>query len=329
MNSLTIRQVINASFFLLFVQGIAEAHECDAILEQGVKNTYEELRTGDFRSSFSSAYCNKSSQNSGSTSGTSAGGQYEVYKFDFSQSGSDNKSSRSENCGNSSSSLQDDKYLRALQTVVDKNIVDAWSNCRSNMAGVLINGELNGKDIFVTYVFRSAGAVTQAKVDTVPDIRGATCNDAVKLGTVINTGGRIQTCTRTGDGPVSIAINTDYMPARFFIPAVIHPKPKPAEPVQTPQQALEEKCKNWKGPGVPIDCAGGNSPPIASSPPGMGPAPQGYRWCVLDSQFNHQPGAQSYCFTTAAAGTCRCSAPPPGYPANGKPEMYGRTFTGQ
>lgn len=328
MGILSIRKVIKVGSALLVIQGIAEAHECDAILEQGVRNTYQELRTGDFRSSFSSAYCNKSSQSSGSTSGTAAGGSYGLYSFDFAQSGSDNSASRNENCGNSSSSLQDDKYLRALQSVADKNIVDAWSACRSSASGVLLNGELNGKDIFLTYVFRSAGSVTQAIVEGEPYISGAKCSDAVKDGTVINTGGRIQTCTRTGDGPVSIAINTNYQPARFFIPAVVPPKPKPVEPINK-QQALEEKCRNWKGPGVPTDCPGGNNPSIASSPPGMGPAPQGYRWCVLDSRFHPQPGVQSYCFTTDGAGTCRCSAPPPGYPVNGKPDMYGRTFTGQ
>jgi hypothetical protein len=124
MKLLTMQQVIKVSSFLSLVQGIAEAHECDAILEQGVRNTYQELRTGDFRSSFSSAYCNKSSQSSGSTSGTNAGGAYGVYSFEFGQSGSDNSASRNENCGNSSSSLQDDKYLRALQSVADKNIVN-------------------------------------------------------------------------------------------------------------------------------------------------------------------------------------------------------------
>ena len=58
----------------LSAAGSAAAHECDAILASGVRNTYQSLQRGDFRNNFSSTYCNELGWETGQTSGTSAGG---------------------------------------------------------------------------------------------------------------------------------------------------------------------------------------------------------------------------------------------------------------
>jgi hypothetical protein len=288
--------------FFLLSRGLASASDCDAILQQGIRNTFQEVRTGDFRTAFQSAYCNKASADTGSSSGTSAGGSYAGYGLNFGSNSSDTSQSRAENCGSNASSLSDDKYLKAMQSVADKNIVDAWSTCKSTTFGVMINGELNGNDLLITYIFRSAGAVNQAIVDGNPSISGAKCDNAVRDQTVINTGGRIQTCTRTGDGPVSIAINTNFQPARFFIPAVV--KPVSGQP----GSGLSDFCKNWKGPGIPTQCLGNRFLP------GVGVAPEGYTWCVLDRKFSADPAVQTYCYAREQSGSCHCAKVPPGYP---------------
>ena len=288
--------------FFLLGRGVASANDCDAILQQGIRNTFQELRTGDFRTTFRSAYCNKASANSRSSSGMDAGGSYAGFGLNFGSNSSDTNQSRAENCGDNASSMSDDKYVKAMQSVADKNIVDAWSACKTNAFGVIINGELNGNDLLITYIFRSAGSVNQAVVEGNPTISGATCNNTVQDGTVINTGGRIQTCTRIGDGPVSIAINTNFQPARFFIPAVLKSGSGQSA------SGLSEFCKNWKGPGVPVQCLGNRNLP------GVGVAPEGYTWCVLDRKYSADPAVQTYCFAREQSGSCHCATVPPGYP---------------
>lgn len=56
---------------LLFSATAVSAHDCDAVLSQGIRNTYQELRTSDIRSAFAQSYCSKTSNTTGRTSGTS------------------------------------------------------------------------------------------------------------------------------------------------------------------------------------------------------------------------------------------------------------------
>lgn len=288
----------------LLVSFAAMAGECDAILQQGLRNTFQELRTGEFKSSFESSYCNKAASSSSTGSGIDAGGSYGGFGLNFGSNNSDTAETRNENCGSSGSDLSDQKFLRAMQSVADKNIVDAWSTCVSSQYGVMIIGELNGDDLLVTYRFRSAGAVSSTVVDGDPYISGAECNDSVKAGTVIDTGGRIQVCTRTGKGPISIAINTSFQPARFFVPA-IEEKKAPA-PVP-PRPAFPDPCKRNDAP-IPLSCFGNRYLP------GVGVAPEGYTWCILEPQFSPEPGVQGYCFSKETEGRCYCAKTPPGYP---------------
>lgn len=283
----------------------AMAHECDVILEQGIRNTFQELRTNDFRQAFSSAYCNKVHTSKSSSSGGSAGGSYGLYSLDFSSNSKDSKSSRIENCGDSAALVSEASYLKAMQLVADKNIVDAWSSCRNSAYGVMITGEINGDDLIVTYVFRSAGAVSHAVVDGDPEIRNATCNAAVKDKTVINTGGRIQYCTRKNDGPITIAINTNFQPARFFVPAV-------EKKASLPEKTVDN---------IPQRLPGCNKREL----PGVGVAPPGYTWCILDKKFNNPPNVQGYCFAKEESGRCHCATVPPGYPQPSR-ESYGVVY---
>lgn len=288
----------------------AQDNDCDVILKQGLRNTYKELRTGDFRQTFTSAYCNRTSENRGSSSGLEGGGSFDGFGLDFGTSSSDQDNKQASLCGNSGSSMSDGNFVEAMKSVADDHIVDAWLACKRLDYGVLIKGELNGDDLLLTYVFRAAGAISQAKVEGDPYISGAKCNDTVKDGTVINTGGRIQVCKRTGDGPVSVAINTNFQPARFFIPQVPKPVKRP-EPAPVPAGPFNGSGTPTTGPfaGQHVETI-----PRNRLLPGVGIAPAGYTWCVLDPSCWADPGVQSYCFSKEQSGWCHCAKVPPGMP---------------
>jgi hypothetical protein len=193
--------------------------ECDAILKDGTRNTFQELRTGDLRTAFENAYCGRNSNSRGSSSGTSVGGSYAGYGLNFGQNSSDTAESRAENCGSSSGSMSDAKFQSAMTSVVDAKIVEAWQACVTQSVGVFILGTLNGDTVALTYKFKTAGSVTQATVNGDPTVVGMQCDHAVKDGTVINTGGMIQVCQRSGNGAVTVSVNTNFAPALFTIPA--------------------------------------------------------------------------------------------------------------
>ena len=81
-------------------------------------------------------------------------------------------------------------------------------------------------------------------------------------------------------------------------------------------------CKTWTGPGIPFACLG------KRNLPGIGIAPEGYTWCILDARFNNPPNVQSYCFARENAGRCQCEKVAPGYPLPTL-QMYGRVYEGR
>jgi len=292
--------------FVAFQCNVSWSQDCDAVLKDGVFNSFQELRSGDLKNAFQNAYCNKQGNSSGSSSGTSVGASYAGFGLDFGHNSNDTSQSRNENCGNGSGSMSDDQFVRAMQSVVDQHIVDVWLACKQAGYGITIEGRLNGDFFRLKYIFRAAGSVAQATVED-PHIEGATCDDSVKKGTVINTGGRIQNCKRTGDGPVSVTVNSNFQSAEFYIPAV------------RKEDANEDFCKNWRGPGVPVQCLSPQQRADAlelqkRTLPGVGVAPPGYTWCVLDTRFNSPPNVQGYCFSKEASGQCHCAIVPAGYP---------------
>ncbi|WP_153064611.1 hypothetical protein [Agrobacterium sp. LAD9] len=219
---------------LLTCSTAAFAGECDAILKNGVRNTYKTLQSGSFNSTFKQKYCDAySTAKSGSNSG-SAGGSYGPFSANGSVSNQRMENMSKELCSDTNSALSDERDLEILEAIADKNIVDAWSACVSSRGGLFVNGELNGKTLVIEYRMRSAGAVNLATVEGNPTVINAKCDDAVKDGTVINTGGRFQTCTRESDDPITITVNTSFESKKFFIPAFNKEEVKKVEPAVAP-----------------------------------------------------------------------------------------------
>lgn len=155
-------------------------------------------------------------------------------------------------CSDTASAQSDERDLEVLKLIADKNIVDAWSSCVGNQSGLLLTGQLNGKTLVILYKMRSAGSVNEATVEGNPTVINATCDNAVKDGTVINTGGRFQTCTRESDDPITITVNTSFESKMFFIPAFNKEEVKKVEPaVAAPAQECTLNCLLMENRGDP------------------------------------------------------------------------------
>ncbi|WP_423211827.1 hypothetical protein [Paracoccus yeei] len=216
--------------------GAAAAHECDAILSSGVRNTYQVLQDGEFRNQFSSSYCDElgSKTGSGNSGGMNVG--YKFFTFGASNNSSRNAEQFQKNCGSNSGQMSDAQFVSALQHVADQGIVQAWQQCISSTYGVMITAETASKGrLTVTYRFRAAGNVASAVVRGEPIFDGLTCNEGIKNGTVIDTGGLAQLCRRESeDDEVIIVLNTSFQPATLVIPPLVKPSevkiPPPPRP---------------------------------------------------------------------------------------------------
>ncbi|MGW6780820.1 hypothetical protein ACWF50_22695 [Brucella pseudogrignonensis] len=216
---------------------IALAGECDAILKDGVRNTYKTLQSGSFNSTFKQKFCDAYSSSKSGSNSASAGGSYGLFEANGSVSNQKMESVSKDYCSDTASGQSDERDLEVLKLIADKNIVDAWSSCTGNQTGLFVNGQLNGKTLVIQYKMRSAGAVNQATVEGNPTVINAKCDEAVKDGTVITTGGRFQTCTRESDDPTTIVVNTSFESKMFFIPAFNKDEVKKIEPAaSTPKE---------------------------------------------------------------------------------------------
>lgn len=230
------------------------ADECDAILRDGVRNSYKDLRGKDFYESFNSAYCTKESIGSAGSDGLNLGFSYEGVGFSLGQSSSDTKERRSENCGNQGRISSDRQFVDAFSTVADPMVVQAWQACKAQAIGVVIFGELNESVLTLLYKFKAAGPYSSTKVTSNLIVHGASCGDIVQPGMTIHTGGVMQVCQRFGQEPVTVVLNTEFGPARFALPR----EGKLTEfSSSTPKPRID--CARWRAegkPGTPVECLG-------------------------------------------------------------------------
>lgn len=251
---------VAAIFALLLIGGSASyaADECSAILQQGVFNTYQGLRTRNLKEGFQESFCQNTHATRGSS--TSAGLNVTIpvkgvpvgYRGDYGQTRSKIDSQGS--CKNTSVSIDDATYEDILLKVVAPEIVAAWSDCHNKAGGFFINGDLNEDVLVLEFRFRPSGAVSQTTLTADPVVYGATCaNMVVKKGTVISTGKTYQDCKRHGASAVTVIANSTFDGARFFIPAVV-PLPPPPTPPTFPD-ALVGNYQVRLGPGG--GCGGG------------------------------------------------------------------------
>jgi hypothetical protein len=230
---------------LVLTANSAWADECDTILSQGIRNTFSDLKKDNFERNFSSKYCDSSRfSNSSGHNVQAGGGQFGYWSVEGSKTDRDTQESQRKNCGEQNSLSSDSDFVTAMKSVADEGIVNAWSECRKSTFGLIIEGDLNGKELVLTYRFRAAGNVNQAKLTAPPKIKGAKCKDQLTAGQIIGTGTYLQSCERIGVQEVSVIVNSNRGGAKFFVPKVL-PKPVPS-----PEPDPAKKCGAWDGTGT-------------------------------------------------------------------------------
>jgi hypothetical protein len=201
---------------------LAHADDCDAILDQGIRNTFTQLNTNDLKTAVSNSVCNSNSWGSSGATGAGGGVKFPIngipigvnanYKNDTAQS------IKNDSCSNGSGNLSDQNYSSVLSMIADPNIVNAWSQCKAT--GLFLNGKINGDTVILEVKFRPVGPVTSATVNSTPTIFGARCdNPVINAGTKLTAASIIQACMRVGTQPITVVINTDWNAVMFYAPS--------------------------------------------------------------------------------------------------------------
>lgn len=218
------RMIAGAALWALATSTWA-ADDCSAILEQGIRNTYQTLDKTNLKSGVSNAVCNSSSSSTGGNSGGGLGLTIPIegvpVNFNGNYSESKLNSVKNAGCSSSSSSLSDDQFHTVLSMVADTQIVAAWESCKAKAGGVYMNATLNGNLVVFELRFRPVGNVNSTTISTPPQFFGVTCNSPVYKKDVEVTNSPLQqACLRDGSGEVTGIVNTKWDAGRVFIPAI-------------------------------------------------------------------------------------------------------------
>lgn len=254
------------------------AGECDAILEQGVRNTYSDITQQALKSNITTNFCSSTATDSKESDEKHGGLSLNIGRFGLGGSGGGSRDqynkTKADLCTNSSNQLNDDGYHRVLELIADPNIIEAWKSCINNR-GLIINGDVrDATQIDVAVKFLNVNKTYQATLTMPAQIIGMTCPNILDTGRVIDGNQLFFSCQRIGDQPVTININTDYMGGRLYIPKpqkvtiitpggndIPEPKKLSCEPTLLPGGVIK-----MPEPGCP------NGPPIIipPSPSGTG-----------------------------------------------------------
>ena len=159
---------------------VSAANECDAILEQGIRNTYYQINKSDFRSNFQSGFCNKSSTSNSNSGGKSGGAGigYGNFKLELNGSSSESQLNQTQNqyCQNDKGGMSDEGYAQALSLIADPNIVSAWQACTKNSGGLLLTGTVEDDSyVRIALRFRNWGSIHQTTITETPSALGMDC----------------------------------------------------------------------------------------------------------------------------------------------------------
>jgi hypothetical protein len=258
----------------------AYADECDAILEQGVRNTYQQLDKRDLKTGFSNAMCSSSSNLSNSNQGGGLGLSLPINGVPIGLNANYDQaqynSIKSSTCSSNQGSLSDDNFHAVLSMVADARIIDAWSQCKVQ-GGTFLNASANGNLVVFELKFRAIGNVTSTKVTLTPQFIGVACpSPVITKGLKVTGSTLLQACVREGTGEVTALVNTEQNGVRVFVPAILPPQqpvltaPLTIPPIRTPVLAaclipvanmppgsfpgLQANCEFFGPVGQPCQC---------------------------------------------------------------------------
>lgn len=272
---------------------VATFAECRDILEQGIRNTYQSLRTSSMRSAFTEGFCNKSIQKvqNSSGGGISIGFPVDGIPVDiggnYSQAGGN--SLQQELCANKSGDMNDAQYEKLLSSVADPNIVEAWKQCEGSSGGLLLTGKLNGSTLVLSISFRNVGAISSTNLTDDATYDGLQCKTPWLNGMKVDGSTRYLQCKRIGTDPVTVTVNSSFNGAMFYIPPPpqwawvesdkkkLEPDPAPPDPC-IPHTVTMNTCiqkSNSKNRCPADDHAATGSQCSCTAPPGFTPFSDG------------------------------------------------------
>jgi len=202
---------------------LAAADDCTAILEQGIRNTYQLSSGSDFQSNMKSSFCDKSLNrlHDKSSGGFSLGVTIEGFPLSMGAQNSEQSANdlKKELCSDGSSSMNDKKYERLLQTFADKNVVDAWSLCKKTDGGLILEGDAHDDSLTLRLRFRNVGSVHETTLTAPTQVIGASCPSMQwNTGTKVTGSEQMIYCQRFADQAVTVLVNSDFNGARFYLP---------------------------------------------------------------------------------------------------------------
>jgi len=199
--------------------------ECDAILDQGVRNTFVMNNSSRFKQELKSGFCSSHEEYNGGESGGGADVGFTLFEIPISLSGNysqeEIKSLKDSVCRNDSSLNEGENYSHILQMIADPQIVNAWEKCKTSEGGVILLGEARDEQqVIVTMKFRNSGSIYETRVTDTPTITGMTCDSMIKKDEIINGSTRSYYCRRYANEAGNIIINNTYNGASLYIPKV-------------------------------------------------------------------------------------------------------------
>lgn len=228
--------------------------ECDAILEQGVRNTYLMTNSSNFKRVIISNFCRVTDTSNDGSKGGSADVNIPIVDIDLGFSGDYNekevKSTHEEVCTNNSNADEGGNFSKVLKLVADPQIVSAWSQCKNSEGGVLLLGKaLDEKNLLITMSFRNAGSVYQTEVTDEPILSGMTCSSMIKAGQIIDGSTRSYACKRYAGEPASLIINNKFNGVNLYIPPTKYTRNPPVpDNVKIIPKWEYEGCPNFVRP---------------------------------------------------------------------------------
>lgn len=213
------------------------ADRCADILKKGVFNQFNSLNDSNYSSRLKDAVCQSSASSNGSSSGGGLSVGIPIDGVPIKLGGDYNSKHvdqlKQNYCRDAGSSLNASDLQWVMQQIASQDIVAAWSRCMGNYAkssgltGAIDN--VNGSEFVFKASWNAAFGVNEAVVSSFV-VRGASCDPVIlTAGAKITTDGIAQPCTRSGTGPVSIILNSNY---GYAVASLPEDKPK----------TLKEKC---------------------------------------------------------------------------------------
>ena len=124
--------------FLLTIGTALSAHsqDCDGILSRDILSRSNVVNQSAARSAVANSYCSMSFQEAQQSGSLQAGVEYGLFNASGTQTEAGYNSFRQQNCGESSASQFQQRFIYNAQRALGEGVVQAWENCKLQSVGL-------------------------------------------------------------------------------------------------------------------------------------------------------------------------------------------------